>query len=312
MNLEEFKQEIMPQFEQELTSLFAEKSRLSANLNSAMSYSTLNGGKRLRPLLLYATLAGFKQNLSLGHKSAMALELIHCYSLIHDDLPAMDNDTLRRGQPTCHIKFNEYTAILAGDALQTLAFEILAKADELSFEKRIYLIEILTKSAGADGMVGGQMLDMNADADTIQTYQQIAQIHKNKTGALIRASILMGAILADADKNTLEKLQEFAELIGFAFQIQDDILDITSTTAELGKKVAVDLEQNKASFVNVLGLEPARAQMQDFLVQAEKILTDLEAKNAQQIQQNTKPNNLEKLDFSLLKQLALYIIKRRN
>lgn len=312
MNLEEFKQEIMPQFEQELTSLFAEKSRLSANLNSAMSYSTLNGGKRLRPLLLYATLAGFKQNLSLGHKSAMALELIHCYSLIHDDLPAMDNDTLRRGQPTCHIKFNEYTAILAGDALQTLAFEILAKADELSFEKRIYLIEILAKSAGADGMVGGQMLDMNADADTIQTYQQIAQIHKNKTGALIRASILMGAILADADKNTLEKLQEFAELIGFAFQIQDDILDITSTTAELGKKVAVDLEQNKASFVNVLGLEPARAQMQDFLVQAEKILVDLEAKNAQQIQQNTKPNNLEKLDFSLLKQLALYIIKRRN
>lgn len=312
MNLEEFKQEIMPQFEQELTSLFAEKNRLSANLNSAMSYSTLNGGKRLRPLLLYATLAGFKQNLSLGHKSAMALELIHCYSLIHDDLPAMDNDTLRRGQPTCHIKFNEYTAILAGDALQTLAFEILAKADDLSFEKRIYLIEILTKSAGADGMVGGQMLDMNADADTIQTYQQIAQIHKNKTGALIRASILMGAILADADKNTLEKLQEFAELIGFAFQIQDDILDITSTTAELGKKVAVDLEQNKASFVNVLGLEPARSQMQDFLVQAEKILADLEAKNAQQIQQNTKPNNLEKLDFSLLKQLALYIIKRRN
>lgn len=312
MNLEEFKQEIMPQFEQELTSLFAEKNRLSANLNSAMSYSTLNGGKRLRPLLLYATLAGFKQNLSLGHKSAMALELIHCYSLIHDDLPAMDNDTLRRGQPTCHIKFNEYTAILAGDALQTLAFEILAKADDLSFEKRIYLIEILTKSAGADGMVGGQMLDMNADADTIQTYQQIAQIHKNKTGALIRASILMGAILADADKNTLEKLQEFAELIGFAFQIQDDILDITSTTAELGKKVAVDLEQNKASFVNVLGLEPARIQMQDFLVQAEKILADLEAKNAQQIQQNTKPNNLEKLDFSLLKQLALYIIKRRN
>lgn len=312
MNLEEFKQEIMPQFEQELTSLFAEKNRLSANLNSAMSYSTLNGGKRLRPLLLYATLAGFNQNLSLGHKSAMALELIHCYSLIHDDLPAMDNDTLRRGQPTCHIKFNEYTAILAGDALQTLAFEILAKADELSFEKRIYLIEILTKSAGADGMVGGQMLDMNADADTIQTYQQIAQIHKNKTGALIRASILMGAILADADKNTLEKLQEFAELIGFAFQIQDDILDITSTTAELGKKVAVDLEQNKASFVNVLGLEPARSQMQDFLVQAEKILADLEAKNAQQIQQNTKPNNLEKLDFSLLKQLALYIIKRRN
>lgn len=312
MNLEEFKQEIMPQFEQELTSLFAEKNRLSANLNSAMSYSTLNGGKRLRPLLLYATLAGFKQNLSLGHKSAMALELIHCYSLIHDDLPAMDNDTLRRGQPTCHIKFNEYTAILAGDALQTLAFEILAKADELSFEKRIYLIEILTKSAGADGMVGGQMLDMNADADTIQTYQQIAQIHKNKTGALIRASILMGAILADADKNTLKKLQEFAELIGFAFQIQDDILDITSTTAELGKKVAVDLEQNKASFVNVLGLEPARIQMQDFLVQAEKILADLEAKNAQQIQQNTKPNNLEKLDFSLLKQLALYIIKRRN
>lgn len=312
MNLEEFKQEIMPQFEQELTSLFAEKNRLSANLNSAMSYSTLNGGKRLRPLLLYATLAGFKQNLSLGHKSAMALELIHCYSLIHDDLPAMDNDTLRRGQPTCHIKFNEYTAILAGDALQTLAFEILAKADDLSFEKRIYLIEILAKSAGADGMVGGQMLDMNADADTIQTYQQIAQIHKNKTGALIRASILMGAILADADKNTLEKLQEFAELIGFAFQIQDDILDITSTTAELGKKVAVDLEQNKASFVNVLGLEPARSQMQDFLVQAEKILADLEAKNAQQIQQNTKPNNLEKLDFSLLKQLALYIIKRRN
>lgn len=312
MNLEEFKQEIMPQFEQELTSLFAEKNRLSANLNSAMSYSTLNGGKRLRPLLLYATLAGFKQNLSLGHKSAMALELIHCYSLIHDDLPAMDNDTLRRGQPTCHIKFNEYTAILAGDALQTLAFEILAKADDLSFEKRIYLIEILAKSAGADGMVGGQMLDMNADADTIQTYQQIAQIHKNKTGALIRASILMGAILADADKNTMEKLQEFAELIGFAFQIQDDILDITSTTAELGKKVAVDLEQNKASFVNVLGLEPARSQMQDFLVQAEKILADLEAKNAQQIQQNTKPNNLEKLDFSLLKQLALYIIKRRN
>lgn len=308
MNLTEFKQEILPIFEKNIKDLFTKEPILSATLNSAMHYSSADGGKRLRPLLLYATLAGFKQNLALGHKSALALELIHSYSLIHDDLPSMDDDDLRRNKPTCHIKFNEYTAILAGDGLQSLAFEILTEnSNETNStqitnnaQKKLDLIGLLAKAAGANGMVGGQMLDMQANADKITNLEHLYLIHKNKTGALIEASILMGAILANANLEQKNQLKNFAQLIGLAFQIQDDILDATSTTEELGKKVAVDLEQNKASFVNVLGLKQADLELKKSLKLAENILKDLEKSAYNQV------------NFNLLKELALYIIKRKN
>lgn len=311
MNLNQFKQKILPIFEKNLTNIFAQKPILSATLNSAMHYSSADGGKRLRPLLLYATLAGFKQNLVVGHKSALALELIHSYSLIHDDLPAMDDDDLRRNKPSCHKKFNEYTAILAGDALQSLAFEILTESSDKTnstyikngAQTKLNLIGILAKAAGANGMVGGQMLDMQADADKTTDLNHLQLIHKNKTGALIEASVLMGAILAKATFAQKTQLKKFAQLIGLAFQIKDDILDATSTTEELGKKAAVDLEKNKASFVNVLGLNQANLELKKSLKSAEDILENLE---------NLENSAGEHLDFSLLKELALYIIKRKN
>lgn len=304
MKLDEFRAKILPIFEAEFSRVFEQKARLSASLNSAMSYSSLNGGKRMRPLLLYATLLSFKKDFALGHKSAVALELIHCYSLIHDDLPAMDDDDLRRNQPTCHIKFNEYTAILAGDALQSLAYEILSapnlKQEIKDAKKTLTLINILANATGGDGMVGGQMLDMQKTNEKSVNLEDVFLIHKNKTGALIKASILMGAVLAGAKEKELEILETFAEKIGLGFQIQDDILDAISTTEELGKKVAVDKDLNKASFVNLFGLQNAKIKLEEILTQAQNNLADLE--------------NIAdaELDFSLLKDLALYIMRRKN
>lgn len=227
-------------------------------LISAMRYSLLNGGKRVRPILAYASGSIFSDITSAHDTVACALECIHAYSLIHDDLPAMDDDDLRRGKPTCHIAFNEATAILAGDALQTLAFDCISCCSSLNFETRIQLMQILTKASGAEGMILGQALDLEAVNKT-QSAEQMQQMHSHKTGALIKASVLMGAVASEqANQCQLDQLTAFADAIGLAFQVQDDILDVTADTATLGKPQGADMALNKPTYVSLLGLDGAK------------------------------------------------------
>lgn len=229
-------------------------------LCSAMRYSVLNGGKRIRPMLAYAAADAVGSINEATDAIAAAVELIHAYSLIHDDLPAMDNDDLRRGKPTCHIAFDEATAILAGDALQSLAFEQLTQLPDMDADTCLRLIRLLSVAAGAEGMVAGQAIDIEA-ADHALTLPELCHMHRKKTGALISASITMSAIAAGADKSQLNALEKFGHALGLAFQVQDDILDITSDTDTLGKKQGADEARNKPTFVSLLGLEQAKEKL---------------------------------------------------
>ena len=232
--------------------------RLTEGLHQAMAYSSLQGGKRIRPALVYAAAN------AVGHHSpadidliAAAVECLHCYSLVHDDLPAMDDDDLRRGQATCHRHFDEATAILAGDGLQTLAFELLTNTSDLSSSQQIRLVTTLAKATGARGMVGGQFMDLQAEDRTV-SLDELESIHQLKTGALIRAALQMGGIAADANQDELAALDRYGRAIGLAFQVKDDLLDIEATTAELGKPQGSDLARNKSTYPALLGMEPAR------------------------------------------------------
>jgi len=233
----------------------------SNRLQQAMHYSVFNGGKRLRPLWVYITGQTFGAALETLDMPAAAIECIHCYSLIHDDLPAMDDDDLRRGKPTCHKAFDEATAILAGDALQTLAFDILSKAD-CPAQMRIQMVSTLAEQSGYRGMVGGQSLDLLAENKTI-AFSELQHIHALKTGALIRASIRLGALAANCDENTLQTLDHFAKHAGLAFQIQDDLLDIESTTDKLGKTAGSDIKLQKSTYPALLGIEKAKQQLNE-------------------------------------------------
>lgn len=257
---------------QHLLALLPKASDCPKQLHAAMRYSLEAGGKRLRPALVYLTGKTFGAELSLCDRAAVAVEYIHTYSLIHDDLPAMDDDELRRGKPTCHIAFNEATAILAGDALQALAFEILAIGDEHPCGDRIQMIQALATSISSIGMAGGQALDLEAENQTV-TINDVRTIHELKTAALIRASILIGAYSAGVnDANTIELLHQFGDEIGLAFQIQDDILDITASTEALGKPANSDLKQNKATYPSVVGLEEATRLADSHFQQALSLL----------------------------------------
>ena len=239
----------------------------SQRLHQAMRYSVLAGGKRIRPLLVYATGQSFGAEFNALNIPAAAVELIHCYSLIHDDLPAMDNDDLRRGQPTCHKAFDEATAILAGDALQCLAFSILAAATQSSAAQILQMINILGQCCGSFGMAGGQMIDLEAMGRTL-TLAELQTMHALKTGALIKASVLMGAIAAKVDATTFNNLNEFATHLGLAFQIQDDILDVEGETQMLGKQAGADALLNKPTYPAILGLAAAKQQMETAYQQA--------------------------------------------
>ncbi|WP_210395921.1 (2E,6E)-farnesyl diphosphate synthase [Motiliproteus sediminis] len=261
-------------------------------LLDAMRYSTLNGGKRLRPVLVYAACSALGGDDERADGAATAVECIHAYSLIHDDLPAMDNDDLRRGQPTCHKAFDDATAILAGDALQALAFEILASDRNQSADARIEMLRILAQASGARGMVGGQAVDIAAEAQQ-QSLEQLQRMHSLKTGALISASVALGGLSSGhADQDALEALQQYAAAIGLAFQIQDDILDIESSTAELGKTQGADLARGKSTYPALLGLDGAKQQAAALHHQAVAALAPLG----------------ERADY--LRQLADYIIQR--
>jgi len=237
-------------------------------LFNAMRYSTLNGGKRVRAVLLYLTGSLFELSESSLDAPAAAIEMIHAYSLIHDDLPAMDDDELRRGKPTSHIEFDEATAILAGDALQSRAFEILATNDELGSRERLNQLAELAQASGAAGMVGGQMIDMEA-TDNRQSVEQLQQMHAMKTGALIRAAVRLGYLASDsASTEQKNALDVYAESVGLAFQIRDDILDIESNTETLGKPQGSDLAANKSTYPALLGLDGAKAKTEALHQQA--------------------------------------------
>ena len=226
----------------------------------AMRYATLSGGKRIRPFMVTSSAALFDVNGERAMRVAAAVEMVHCYSLIHDDLPAMDNDTLRRGFPTCHVKFDEATAILAGDALLTLAFEVLAHPSTHGDARvRSDLVLDLAKAAGAEGMVGGQMLDLLAENSDLEV-NAVTRLQRLKTGALISFSCEAGAVLGRATEAARQALHAYAHDLGLAFQIVDDLLDVEGSEAEVGKKTGKDAVAGKATFVTKLGIERARDQ----------------------------------------------------
>jgi farnesyl diphosphate synthase len=232
----------------------------SNRLREAMRYSVLGQGKRLRPFLVVQSAKLFNVPAAYALRVGAALEALHCYSLVHDDLPAMDNDDLRRGQPTVHRKFDEATAILAGDGLLTWAFEVLADdATHANPTVRVALISTLAKAAGEAGMVGGQMLDIEADRLGFNSYAEISAMQARKTGALFCFACEAGAILGQADSTAL---RQYAEHIGLAFQIADDILDIESSAETMGKATQKDKGKGKATFVDLLGLEGAKHEAQ--------------------------------------------------
>lgn len=268
------------------------------NLQAAMRYSLFNGGKRIRPVLAYASglaITDIEDAKGQGNldRVACALESIHAYSLIHDDLPAMDDDDLRRGKPTCHIMYGEATAILAGDALQAFAFELLSEAPDLSAATRIALLQRLARSSGKQGMVLGQAIDLAAVNHHLNL-EQLETMHRYKTGALIRASVAMGAIACDADTGQLLALDDYAAAIGLAFQVQDDILDVTADTETLGKQQGADIARNKPTYVSLLGLEVAQAKARELHEQALAALAGFDHK------------------ADILRSLSAYIIERRH
>lgn len=265
-------------------------------LLKAMKYGALLGGKRVRPFLTYVTgnmLGVNEENLD---TPAAAIECIHAYSLIHDDLPAMDDDELRRGQPTCHIAFDEATAVLAGDALQTLAFEILAEGT-LSIDgesQRIKMIKELAQASGAAGMCMGQALDLDGEGKHLGL-TQLEQIHKHKTGALIRCAVRLGALAAgEKGLEILPQLNTYAEAIGLAFQVQDDILDVISDTETLGKPQGSDIALDKSTYPALLGLEGAQQKAQQLYQEAVQALEAIP------------------YDTTQLEVFARYLIERKN
>ena len=271
-----------------------ESSSEPKKLHEAMRYSVLAEGKRIRPILLYATGEAFGVELGKLNGPACAVEIMHAYSLIHDDLPSMDDDDLRRGRPTCHKVFDEATAILAGDALQALAFQILAMDPkiETNDSQRLKMIETLSLASGSRGMAGGQAIDL-ASVGLELNIDELENMHSHKTGALIKASAEIGALSAkDISSELFTSISNYAKYIGIAFQIKDDILDIESETAVLGKPQGSDMALNKPTYPNLLGLDGAKEMADKLHLKAIKCLDVFDKK------------------AKMLRQIADYIIKR--
>src|SRR5471030_366023 len=230
-----------------------------AKLHEAMRYALLGGGKRVRPLLVYAAGALFGADAQTLARAAAAVEMIHAYSLVHDDMPCMDDDALRRGKPTVHVAYDEATALLVGDALQSQAFLVLAEATTVAPARQVAMLRLLAHASGSAGMCGGQAIDLDSVGVSL-TLAQLEQMHQLKTGALLRASVVLGA-LAGKDLSGAETaaLDDYARAIGLAFQVVDDVLDATADSATLGKTAGKDAADNKPTYVSILGLEPSRA-----------------------------------------------------
>ena len=250
-----------------------------AELVEAMRYAVLDGGKRLRPLLVLAAREAVRGDLpdnpgdaDSALRAACAVELIHAYSLVHDDMPCMDNDVLRRGKPTVHVKFGEASALLAGDALQALAFELLTPENStIAGQRQALLCRLLARAAGSGGMAGGQAIDL-ASVGLALTEHQLREMHRLKTGALLEASVMMGAACGPASDQALSALQTYGAAMGLAFQVVDDILDVTADSATLGKTAGKDAEQAKPTYVSLMGLERSAAFAQELLAQARAAL----------------------------------------
>ena len=242
-----------------------------AILNQSMYYSLIGGGKRIRPVLALASAVAVGGDPETVLPAAVSLELIHTYSLIHDDLPAMDNDDYRRGRLSNHKVFGEANAILAGDALLTYAFELLADPGTAQPERQLRIIREVAVAAGKDGMVGGQVADIAGEGKTLKL-DEIEEIHKGKTGALLTASARLGGILAGGTETQVKALSDYAEALGLAFQIKDDILDVVGSSERLGKPAGSDLRQGKATYVSLLGLEGAENQLHDQILKAQSAL----------------------------------------
>ncbi len=250
----------------EIDKVFYKRECLQKSVYDAMAYSVKAGGKRIRPVLALAVGDMLGADLEDVLKFGVAIECIHTYSLIHDDLPCMDNDDLRRGMPTCHKKFGESTALLAGDGLLTMAFELLTDFSAyktLSAETVLKATREIAKAAGCAGMIGGQVVDLESEGSPNVTEKTLTYMHNRKTGALIRVSVLAGAIAAGADEKKTEALIRFADGIGLAFQVQDDILDCTGDADVLGKPIGSDAENEKTTYVSLLGLDNARKKAEE-------------------------------------------------
>ncbi|MDF1643968.1 MAG: polyprenyl synthetase family protein [Pseudomonadales bacterium] len=234
---------------------------LAPQLHEAICYSVFAGGKRLRPVLAYAAAQACGAHVAIADRAACAVEFMHAYSLIHDDLPAMDDDDLRRGKPTCHKVYGEDVAILAGDALQTLAFQVLSESDHPNPQQLLQMVQVLSRSSGYLGMVGGQAYDLASEGQE-RNLKQLQAMHSLKTGALICASVRLGALSVDGvSDQQLNQLDQYAQKIGLAFQIKDDILDVEADTETLGKPQGADVAKKKATYPALLGLEGAKQKM---------------------------------------------------
>jgi len=292
--LDEFVTHCQQRVEANLKRLLDDGALETEKLLQAMAYASLNGGKRIRPVLVYATAIAVGSNLDRADTAAAAVELVHCYSLVHDDLPAMDDDDLRRGKPTVHKAYDEATAILAGDALLSLAFQALADAElsGVSAPACLAMVRSLARASGHLGMVAGQILDFEAVGNSMDL-EHIETMHALKTGALISASVELGALSAThTGENQLAALRRYAQRVGLAFQIRDDILDVTGDSQTIGKPPGADQALNKPTYASIAGLEGARARA---ISLANAAIADLECLGK---------------DADMLRKLALYIVER--
>ena len=264
-------------------------------LSDAMRYAVLDGGKRLRPLLVLAACEAVRGNPEAALRAACAVELIHAYSLVHDDMPCMDNDVLRRGKPTVHVKFGEAGALLAGDALQALAFELLApEGDAVPAAIQARLCRLLARAAGHEGMAGGQAIDL-ASVGLALDESALRRMHRMKTGALLRGSVMMGVACGETPATAQDALRSYGAALGLAFQVVDDILDVTQDSATLGKTAGKDAAQSKPTYVSLMGLDGARAHADDLLAQA---LASLDASHLH--------------DTQALRALAVMVVQRSS
>ena len=267
---------------------------LPQRLHQAMRYAVLGGGKRLRPLLVLAAAELGQFEAAAAEAALAAVELVHVYSLVHDDMPAMDNDSLRRGKPTCHVQYDEATALLVGDALQTLAFDVLSRPNGLPALRQLQMVHTLARASGSLGMAGGQAIDLQSVGQHIGQ-AELETMHRLKTGALIRAAVALGALSCpDLDDAALARLDDYAAKLGLAFQVIDDVLDCEADTATLGKTAGKDQEADKPTYVKLMGLNAARDYAERLVAEAQQALSGFDAR------------------ADRLRQLAAFVTERRN
>ena len=292
--LKAWQQKAQAQTELLLERFLPSENQVPHTLHEAMRYVTLGGGKRLRPLLVLAASELDDADQNAVEQAMAAIEMVHVYSLVHDDMPAMDNDSLRRGKPTCHVKYDEATALLVGDALQTQAFDVLSRPTGLPSERQIAMLSTLAKASGSLGMAGGQAIDL-ANVGKAMNQAQLEQMHSLKTGALIRAAVVLGALACpDLDSDDVRTLDNYAAKLGLAFQVIDDVLDCEADTATLGKTAGKDQEADKPTYVKLMGLNAARDYAERLVAEAQQALSGFDAR------------------ADRLRQLAAFVTERRN